>query len=304
MNQAVAAPGQAAVVPSAALRVAGSRGPLQRALVRTIRNPMGLLGAAIVTALVATALAAPLLAPYDPVTQHPGYELLPPTIEFPLGTDQLGRDLLSRLIYGGRPSFIVGIIAVGIGAGIGVLTGLVAGYLGGAVDSAIMRAYDVVVAFPPILLGIAVVAVLGPGVYNVAYALAIAIAPYFARVTRASVLTEKRRDYVLAARSTGVRAGRVMLAHVLPNCLAPLLVQLALAMGISVLAEAGLSFLGLGTQPPTASWGQMLNGSRQYLRTDPWLAVWPGLALALLLLGVNFLADALRDALDPRRVNG
>jgi ABC-type dipeptide/oligopeptide/nickel transport system permease subunit len=163
---------------------------------------------------------------------------------------------------------------------------------------------DVVVAFPPILLGIAVVAVLGPGVYNVAYALAIAITPYFARVTRASVLAERQRDYVLAARAVGIRSWRIMLVHVLPNCLAPLLIQLALAMGISVLAEAGLSFLGLGTQPPTPSWGQMLSASRQYLRIDPWLAVWPGMALGFLVLGLNFLADALRDALDPRRING
>ena len=277
---------------------------MQRALVQAVRNPRGIIGIGILLALIATALAAPLLAPYDPVTQHSGFELLPPTVEFPLGTDQLGRDLLSRLIYGGRPSFMVGIIAVGLGAGFGILTGLIAGYFGGAVDSAIMRAYDVVVAFPPILLGIAVVAVLGRGVYNVAYALAIAITPYFARVTRASVLAEMQRDYVLAARALGVRSQRIMLRHVLPNCLAPMLIQLALAMGISVLAEAGLSFLGLGTQPPTPSWGQMLAASRQYLRTDPWLAVWPGVALALLLLGLNFLADAMRDALDPRRVNG
>lgn len=302
MTQVTAAP----VVPRLShrtFRVPRSRGPLERALIRTARTPMGLFGAAILLALIATALAAPLLAPYDPVTQHPGYELLPPTIEFPLGTDQLGRDLLSRLIYGGRPSFIVGVIAVGLGAGFGVLTGLLAGFLGGKVDSAIMRAYDVVVAFPPILLGIAVVAVLGPGVYNVAYALAIAITPYFARVTRASVLSETPRDYVLAARAVGVGSSRIMLHHVLPNCLAPLLIQLALTMGISVLAEAGLSFLGLGTQPPTPSWGQMLSASRQYLRTDPWLAVWPGLALALLVLGLNFLADALRDALDPRHIS-
>lgn len=302
MTQVTVAPARRVLPP--AFGPPRSRGPLERALLRTMRSSMGLFGANILLALIGTALAAPLLAPYDPVTQHPGYELLPPTIEFPLGTDQLGRDLLSRLIFGGRPSFIVGVIAVGLGAGFGVLTGLLSGFLGGKVDSAIMRAYDVVVAFPPILLGIAVVAVLGPGVYNVAYALAIAITPYFARVTRASVLAERQRDYVLAARAVGIRSWRIMLVHVLPNCLAPLLIQLALAMGISVLAEAGLSFLGLGTQPPTPSWGQMLSASRQYLRIDPWLAVWPGMALGFLVLGLNFLADALRDALDPRRING
>jgi len=264
---------------------------------------MGLIGAAILLTLMLTALLAPWLSPYDPLVQHPGKELLGPTSQFLLGTDSLGRDLLSRILYGTRPSIVVGVLAVLLGGGAGIAVGLLAGYIGGWVETILMRGCDTLFAFPPILTGIAVLTVLGPGSLNVAYALAISGLPSFARLTRSVVLAEKNRDYVLSGRAVGLRPGRIMVRHILPNCVAPLLVQLSLFMGIAVLAEAALSFLGLGTQPPLPSWGSMLSDSRDYLRTDIWIAIWPGVALALLLLGLNLLSDALREALDPHRVN-
>lgn len=282
---------------------ARSRSPLWTSLRRTVRNPMGAFGLAVVAVLALSAVFAPFLAPYDPIEQHRGFELAAPLTQFPLGTDELGRDLLSRIIYGARASFLVGFIAVGLGAGVGVVAGLMAGYLGGWVDSLVMRLGDAMLAFPQILLGIAIVSTLGPGLYTVACALAVWQMPQFARLLRSGVLSEREKDYVQAARSLGGRNFWIMVRHVLPNCLPPVLVQLALMMGLSVLAEASLSFLGLGAQPPTPSWGGMLNSSRSYLRQAPLAAVWPGLALALLLISLNYLADALRDALDPRRVN-
>ncbi len=277
--------------------------PWLQTLLAVVANPMGGVGATIVLVLVIVALLAPVLAPYSPLDQHPGQELQAPGGAFPLGTDQLGRDLLSRILFGARVSFTVGIVATGLGALVGVGTGLLAGYLGGWVDTVIMRFYDALLAFPGIILGIAVVSVLGPSSVNVAYALAIGSMPAFARLTRSCVLTERERDYVLAARCVGARDRRVMVQHVLPNTVAPLLVQLSLGMGYAVLAEAGLSFLGLGTQPPDPSWGSMLNDSRAYLREAAWYGLWPGLALTILLIGLNYLSDALRDALDPRRIH-
>lgn len=284
-------------------RTVQSRGALTQALVRTVHNPMGLFGTCVLALLVICAVGAPILSPYDPLEQHAGSELLPPSREFLLGTDNLGRDLLSRIIYGSRASLLVGVVAVALGASVGIASGLSAGYFGGIVDTVIMRFYDALLSFPAILLGIAVVSVIGTGMLSVAYALAIASLPGFARLMRSRVLAERERDYVLAARACGAADRRIMWIHVLPNAIAPLLIQISLAMGFSVLAESALSFLGLGTQPPDPSWGSMLNESRAYLRTVPTFGVFPGLALATLLLGLNFLSDALRDALDPRRIN-
>ena len=286
--------------PAKAMRV---RSPLIQALVRTVSNPMGLIGALIVLILALAAIVAPLISPYDPVQQHPGLELQAPGGGFLLGTDHLGRDLLSRIIYGARASLLVGVVAVGLGAGLGIASGLAAGYMGGWVDATLMRFFDALLSFPAILLGIGVVSVLGAGPFSVAYALAFATVPTFARLMRSRVLTEREREYVVAARCIGARSGRIMWLHVLPNAVAPLLIQISLSMGFAVLAESALTFLGLGTQPPLPSWGGMLNESRAYLRTAPWFGIFPGLALALLLLGLNLLTDALRDALDPRRVN-
>jgi peptide/nickel transport system permease protein len=277
--------------------------PLNAAFVRTWRNPLGFFGLWILGLLVFVAVAAPLVSPYDPVVQHPGKELQGPSTEFWLGTDELGRDLLSRVIFGARPSLIVALMVVAIGGGLGIVAGLTAGYLGGWVNAVLMRFFDAMFAFPPILLGFVIIAALGPGTTQVAYAIALAVVPTLGRVARSLVLKERYRDYVLAARCTGAGSGRVMFLHVLPNAVSPMIVNLALLMGFSVLAEASLAFLGLGTQPPTPSWGAMLNESRAYLRNDPWMAICPGVVLALLLLGLNYLADALRDAFDPRRVN-
>jgi peptide/nickel transport system permease protein len=277
--------------------------PWVQVLVRISRNPMGAFGLAIVLLMAIVAILAPLIAPYSPIQQHPGLELKPPSGQFWLGSDDLGRDLFSRILYGARVSFVVGVLATALGAAVGVSTGMLSGYLGGWVDSVIMRFYDALLAFPGIIIGIAVISILGPSTLNVAYALAIGGMPFFARLMRSSVLSERERDYVYAARSIGAKDGRIMFRHVLPNTLAPLLVQLSLAMGFAVLAEAGLSFLGLGTQPPDPSWGTMLNDSRAYLREAPWYGLWPGVALTVLLVALNYLSDALRDALDPRRVN-
>jgi ABC-type dipeptide/oligopeptide/nickel transport system permease subunit len=270
---------------------------------RTYRNPLGMFGLVILSVLIFMAIFAPLISPYDPIAQHQGKELLGPTNAFWMGTDELGRDLLSRVIYGARPSLIVALMVVLIGGCLGILSGLAAGYFGGWAESLIMRIFDALFAFPPVLLGFVVIAALGPGTYQVAFAIAISQIPSLGRVTRSLVLKERHRDYVLSARCVGAHSSRVMFAHVLPNAFAPLIVNLALLIGFSVLAEASLAFLGLGTQPPTASWGAMLNDSRAYLRVAPWMAIGPGLVLAFLLLGLNYLADAMRDAFDPRRVN-
>jgi len=280
-----------------------ARPPLVQALERTLRNPMGVFGITVVCLLALAALTAPWIAPYDPIEQHPGSELLAPNGAFWLGTDNLGRDLLSRIIYGSQSSLLIGVVAVGLGAGLGIATGLAAGYLGGAIDATIMRIYDALLSFPAILLGIGIVSVLGAGPLSVAYALAIATIPTFARLMRSRVLTEREREYVIAARCLGARSGRIMWNHVLPNAIAPLIIQVSLLMGFAILAESALTFLGLGTRPPTPSWGGMLNEIRAYLRTAPWFGIFPGMALAILLLGLNFLTDALRDALDPRRTN-
>jgi peptide/nickel transport system permease protein len=283
-------------------RASVRRGPALQAFIWVLNNPSGLAGLIILITLIILAISANVIAPYDPIQQHPGQELLPPGGAFPLGTDELGRDLLSRILYGSRISFMVGILAVAIGSVIGIGTGMLAGFFGGWVDMVIMRFYDALQAFPGILLGIAIVSILGPSAVNVAYALGIATLPAFSRLTRSVVLSERERDYVLAARCLGARDFRIMFGHVLPNCMAPLLVQMTLVMGISVLAEAALSFLGLGAQPPDPSWGGMLNNSRAYLREAPWYGILPGVALASMLVGLNYLADAVREALDPRRV--
>ncbi|HEX8968783.1 MAG TPA: ABC transporter permease [Chloroflexota bacterium] len=278
--------------------------PLQRALAHVLRNPMGVFGASILAILAVTALAAPFVAPYDPLAQHASSELLPPSIGFWLGTDQFGRDELSRIIFGARVSFTVAVAATALGALVGVLAGLVAGYLDGAVDSVIMRLCDVMFAFPAILLGIGLITVLGPALYSTALALAISQTPYYARVMRGSVLTVRDREFIVAAHSFGAGDAWIALRHILPNCTTPLLVQLSLSLGFNVLAEAGLSFIGLGVQPPAASWGNMLSESQRFVDRAPWLALWPGLAIALLVLALNFLSDAIRDGLDPSQARG
>ncbi|MEN9939170.1 MAG: hypothetical protein RLZZ387_5749 [Chloroflexota bacterium] len=271
---------------------------------RLLRSPSGLLGLTILGLMMAVGLLAPQLAPYDPVAQHAGDELLPPSARYLLGTDELGRDLLSRIIYGARISLTVGIAAVSLGAAIGVSSGLVAGYVGGWLDALTMRVWDTLMAFPGVLLAIAVSAAAGTGLTSVAVAVAIISVPSYARLARAGMLVEREKEYVTAAVVTGQRRLPIIFRHVLPNAVAPILTQVALGMAAAVFLEAGLSFLGLGAQPPTPSWGAMLADSRAYLREAPWYGIAPGATMTIFLLGLNALADGLRDALDPRYMLG
>ena len=276
-----------------------SPSPTVAALRRLLRNPAGVIGLVGLTTLLVAALGADVLAPFDPLEQHACDRLLPPGRVYLLGTDDLGRDLLSRIIHGSRISLAVGLLSVTLGGVLGVATGLVAGYWGRTVDAMIMRVWDALLAFPAILLGVVLAAIMGPGV--VTAAVGINNMPTFSRLTRAGVLSEKEKEYVLAAKAAGVSDWRIAFRHILPNCVPPLLVQLALAMAFAALLEAALSFLGLGAQPPAPSWGSMLSKAQGYLRLSPWFGIFPGLALALLLISLNFLADGLRDVLDPRR---
>jgi len=271
---------------------------------RLLRNNLGRLGLIVVAFLILVGLFAPWLAPYDPIQQHEGMELTAPSAQFLLGTDELGRDLLSRIIYGARISLVVGVAAVAFGAVVGISTGLLAGYSGGWVDAIVMRIWDTVMAFPGILLGIAIAAILGPGLFNAGIAVGILSMPSYARMARAGMLTEQNRDYVIAARAMGTGRLRIIFQHILPNALAPILTQVALGMAGAVFLEAGMSFLGLGAQPPRPSWGSMIAQSRAYLRLAPWYGIAPGVAISLFLIGLNALADGLRDALDPTHIEG
>lgn len=265
-----------------------------------VRRPLGAVGFAILILFVVAAVAAPLLAPHDPLFQYRGSELAGPSAEFLLGTDERGRDILSRIIYGTRISLLVGVIAVSLGATLGTAAGLVAGYYGGPVDSVIMRLWDVVFAVPTILLGITIAAVFGASATNAAVTLGIASMPLFARIARSVAIRERAKEYVGAALTDGIGRGRVLFRHILPNATGPLLVQLALAMAYAILVESALSFIGLGTQPPIPSWGRMLSESRQFMHLSTWYVVAPGVAISTLVIGLNLVADALRDGFDPK----
>lgn len=245
------------------------------------------------------AIGAPVLAPDNPLVQFNGQELQGPSAAHLFGTDEFGRDILSRILYGSQISFSVGLASVVIGSLVGVLSGLLAGYVRGWVEAVIMRVWDVVLAFPGILTGVATVTILGPGTVSTAIAVGIITMPGFARLALTSTIAERHKEYVHAAHSLGVPAGGIIARHIFPNTVAPLLVHAALAFASAVFFEAALSFLGLGSQPPTPTWGSMLAESRQYLLTDPYFAVFPGIAISILLVGLNALADGLRDALDP-----
>ena len=276
------------------------RNPVAEIVYRTWKRRSGRFAILIVVAFGLAAIAAPLITPASPSEQFRGEELQNPSLEHILGTDQIGRDLYTRIIYGARTSLVAGVLAVSLGAFVGITSGLMAGYNGGWIDAVVMRFYDGLMAFPGILLAIAIVAASGPGLLNVAIAIGIAQAPLTARLARSIVLSQKERDYVLAARSLGASGFRMVFFHILPNTLPLMLVQFSIAMGWAVLIEGSLSFLGFGVQPPTPSWGGMLTESRPYMHEMPLYALWPGLALATLLVALNFLADALRDATDPR----
>jgi peptide/nickel transport system permease protein len=286
----------AVALPSPAATGAARPARLVRAVRRT---PVAIIGGVIVLVVVLVALAAPLLAPYDPVAQI-AKPLLPPGGAFPAGTDELGRDELSRLIHGARVSLYVGVLAVLVALAVGGTSGLLAGFHGGLVDDATMRLMDMLLSLPPLVLAIAITAVLGPSLTNVMLAIGIVYSPTFARVARGPTLAVVQRPYIEAARAIGASGLVIVVRHVLPNVAAPILVQATVSLSTAILTEAALSFLGLGTQPPTASWGLMLSAARQYMLIDPWIAVLPGSAIALTVLGFNLLGDGLRDVLDPQ----
>ena len=270
----------------------------RRALRRLQRNRAALAGMVVILVLVIAAIFAPFLAPYNPYTVTLETRLQPPGAAHLLGTDELGRDILSRLLYGARVSLWVGIVTVVLAGLIGVAGGLVAGYLGGYWDAVIMRLVDVFLAFPVIVLAIAIVAVRGPGLTNVLIALALVYWTTYARVARSVVLILREEEYTWAARTLGASPSRIMVRHLLPNAIAPLVVLASLGMGNAIVAEAALSFLGI--QPPEASWGSMLNVGMGFLRDASFLSITPGLAIFVTVLGFNLLGDGLRDALDPR----
>ena len=268
--------------------------------VRLLRNGSGLIGLILVTSFVIVAIFAETLAPFPPNEQHPADRLQPPGPVYHLGTDEFGRDLLSRLIFGARNSLQVAVTSVGIAALLGVAIGVLAAYIGGLSDNVIMRVIDLLFAFPAILLALFIAAVLGPGARNTIIAIAVVYLPIFARVGRAAALDIKDREFVDAARSLGAGHLRIIGRHILPNATAPIIVQVSLALSWAILTEASLSFLGLGVIPPAPSWGSMLSESRVLMELAPWTVLMPGIAIMIAILGFNLLGDGLRDVLDPK----
>ena len=283
-----------------------TRHPLFDQLEKLLKNKTGVAGLVIITIFVFLALFAPFISPHDPVENALYDQLIPPMWEDGgsgkniLGTDDLGRDMLSRLIFGARVSLIVGLVSVGIALILGTFFGAIAGYFGGWLDNVIMRIMDIILAFPGILLAIVIVAYLGPGLRNAMIAIGVISIPRFARIVRASVLEENEKDYVLAARAVGARNRRILFNTVLPNCMAPIIVQASLGFGSAILDAAGLSFLGLGAQPPIPEWGAMIAMGRSMILRAWWVMTFPGIAILFGVLGFNLLGDGLRDALDPR----
>jgi peptide/nickel transport system permease protein len=274
--------------------------PGQRAWRRLLRRRGAMLGLVIVILFVLVAIFAPYIAPYDPVATSWSAVRKPPSAEFWFGTDEIGRDVLSRVIWGARASLLAGLVSVCISMALGVPIGLLAAYVGGWTDGVISRFTDSMLAVPFLILAIALAAFLGPSLTNAMIAIGVSATPIFIRLTRAQVLAVKVEDYVEAARAVGNPHWRIALRHILPNVLPPLIVQSTLAIAAAVIAEASLSFLGLGQQPPAPSWGSMLNTAKNFVDQAPWMAIWPGLSIFLLVLSFNLLGDGLRDALDPK----
>jgi peptide/nickel transport system permease protein len=281
--------------------LASEAGPGRRAWRRLKRRRGALIGLAVVLMFVALALFAPWLAPQDPIATSWGAIRKAPSVEHWFGTDEIGRDVFARVVWGTRASLLAGVVSVSISLLLGVPIGLAAGFLGGWVDSVISRVTDAFLACPFLILAIALAAFLGPSLTNAMIAIGVSATPIFVRLTRAQVLNIKVEDYIEAARAVGNPPWRIALRHVLPNVSAPLIVQATLAIAAAVIAEASLSFLGLGQQPPAPSWGSMLNTAKNFIDNAPWMAIWPGLAIFLLVLSFNLLGDGLRDALDPRQ---
>ena len=263
-------------------------------------NSKAVAGTVLIGLLLAVGLLGPLFVPLEEANAlNVANRFQPPSLAHPMGTDHLGRDILLRIVLGARISLYIGGLSVGIATAAGVPLGAAAGYLGGNIDDAIMRSMDVLMSFPPILLALTVVAVLGPSLTNAMIAIGITYIPYFARVTRSEVVSVVEEDFVEAARALGERDSRILFREVLPNAAAPIIVQASISLAFAILAAAGLSFLGLGAQPPQPSWGLMIRQSKQYLTQAPWMAIFPGLGIAMTVLGFNLLGDGIRDVLDP-----
>ncbi len=280
----------------AAPRAVRSESPGIRMLRRTFRNRGAQIGTIILLVLVTAALCAPLLTGVDPNAIDPSTTLLPPSAAHPMGTDHIGRDVFARFLFGGRLSLWVGLVAISIGAAFGISIGLLAGFYGGWIDSASSWLTDVLLSFPDILLALAIIAVLGPGIVNAMLAIGIAFIPSFMRLTRGNVLAIRELGYVEAARAIGTSDFKIMFSHILPNALRTLLVLLTLGIGSAILAGAALSFLGLGAQPPTPEWGAMLNAGQKFIRQAWWLTVFPGVGIFLTVLAINMIGDAVSDA--------
>jgi len=263
------------------------------------RNKTATFGLYFVWFVVAVAALAPIVAPYDPTANAVGPNLAPPSVAHPFGTDPFGRDILSRVIFGARVSVMVGFIAVAEALVAGVIIGLVAGYVGGWLDAVLMRIMDAILAFPVLVLAIVLVSILGVGIVNVMLAVGLRYIPTFARVTRGEVLSVKEQDFVRSSKLVGSSRPRILVSEILPNIVSPIIVTSTVLVAYAILAEAGLSFLGLGVQPPTASWGMMLSRGQTYIRIAPWLALFPGIALVMTVLSINLLGDGLRDIFDP-----
>lgn len=267
---------------------------------RLSKSPLAMFGLGVVVLFVLIAIFAPYVAPYSDTQMDLVNRFSGPTAKHWFGTDQFGRDILSRIIYGSRISLMVGVISVGIALVVGGLLGAIAGYYGGRIDNLIMRLMDILLAVPSTLLAIAIAASLGPGLFNLMIAVGISAVPAYARIVRSSVLSIRGQEYVEAARSVGSSDARIILKHIIPNSMAPLIVQSTLGVASAILHAAGLSFIGLGIQPPTPEWGAMLSGGREYIRDYSYMTLFPGLIIMITIMSLNFLGDGLRDALDPK----
>ena len=276
------------------------KGRGSQVLSRLARNRAAMVGLLLLAVLVACAIFAPYLAPYDFSKQDLKNRFVAPCLAHPFGTDNLGRDILSRVIYGARISLSVGICSVALASALGILFGAIAGYYGGVFDNALMRLMDIFLAVPNLLLAISIAATLGTGMPNLILAIGLGAAPGYARIVRASILSLKDQEYIEASRAVGAGDGRIIFSHILPNCLAPIIVQMTLGVATAILSTASLSFIGLGIAPPTPEWGSMLSAGRQFLRDAWWVVTFPGLAIMVSIFALNLFGDGLRDALDPK----
>ena len=290
----------AQLAQSISLPAAGSAPARKRNRPPILSSPLTVMGLALLFVFAVSAIGAPLLAPYDPLKQLLSARLRAPSLDHWMGTDQLGRDMLSRMLFGAQISLTIGVVVVGAAGLFGTVIGLVAGYAGGWLDEVLMRTTDVFFAFPPLILAMAIAGALGPSLTNAMIAIAVVTWPVYARLIRGQVLALRQREFVEAARMIGASTPRILARHLLPNTLAPLLVQASFDMGGAILTAAGLSFIGFGAQIPTPEWGVLISDGRKYVSTQPWLPLFPGLAILFTVAAFNLIGDGLRDALDPR----